>query len=149
MPYDLDEAKAILARAHVALSPATNQDRERAALDLQDAVTKTAEAAGYETQRAGSRITIAQPRQGAVFTIVDGGFFIGVKDFPEMGTTRQFGDLAIEYDPLTKMYIGKEYDNTIVPVPGEPRRRRSAVAVVAERIVALIAEQSEAKRRVR
>jgi len=47
------------------------------------------------------------------------------------------------------MYIGKEYDDTIVPVPGEPRRRRSAVAVVAERIVTLIKEQAEARKRAR
>jgi hypothetical protein len=145
MPYDLDEATGILARAHAALSPAAHNDRERAALDLQEAVKKAAVAAGYETQGT----TIAQPKQGAVFTVVDGGFFIGVKDYPERGNTRTFSDLAIEYDPLTKMYIGTEYDDTIVPVPGEPRRRRSAVAVVAERIVALIKEQSEVRKRAR
>ena len=44
MAYDTTEAAGILARAHAALSPATNPDRDRAALDLLEAVKEAAEA---------------------------------------------------------------------------------------------------------
>ena len=148
MPLDTTEAKNILARAHAALEPMTyKMDRERAALDLQDAVTKAAEGAGYRVQGIGSGMcSVVQSNHGEVLTVVkDGRLVLSVRDFPEKDNTRTFGDLAIEYDPFAKTFIGKQYDDAIAPIPGEPRRRRSPVAVVAERIVELIDEQSKAR----
>ncbi len=60
--------------------------------------------------------------------------------------TNEIDTFDIEYDPVAKIFVGTKDDELVVPVPGEVRRRRSAVAVVAERIVDLIDEQSKAEK---
>ena len=48
-------------------------------------------------------------------------------------------DLPVEYDG--ERFVGKEEDTFVHPVPGEPRVRRAATAVIAERIAQALAEK--------
>lgn len=148
MPYDTKEAETIFANAHVQLDPTSHyKARESAAHGLLDAVEQAAKAAGYRlsTPSHGVRMIVHQ-HHGVVNAVVDDDrFYLHVEGPPQ----KVIKDLAIEYNGKTKTFVGKEEDTFILPISGEPPKRRSAVAVVAERIVALIAEQSAAKRQVR
>jgi hypothetical protein len=148
MPYDLTEAETIFARAHHQLDPTSHYtDREIAANELLDAVGHAAEDAGYQVRNpSGGARTIILQSHGAVTAVVDDDrFYLHVAGPPQTSIT----DLAIEYDPVTKAFVGKVEDTFVLPVPGEPRKRRNAVAVVAERIVELLDVQSKARQQVR
>jgi hypothetical protein len=42
----------------------------------------------------------------------------------------------LDFDPRSNIFVGREEDTYYVPEPGKPRRRRSALAVVAEMVAA-------------
>ncbi|MBK9260238.1 MAG: hypothetical protein IPM54_10425 [Polyangiaceae bacterium] len=149
MSYETTEAKTIFVKAHLQLDPASHyKDREVAAHELLDAIETTAKTTGYSVSKPSYGVrTITHMFHGSVSAVVeDDRFFLYVEGPPARRITDELG---IEYDPVTKGFVGREQDKFNAPTPGAPSKKRSAVAVVAEQIVALIAEQSEAKRRAR
>ena len=50
---------------------------------------------------------------------------------------------GIEFDPISGIFVGTEPDEHIVPTPGEPKARRSAVAVAADHIIRLMNASSK------
>lgn len=52
------------------------------------------------------------------------------------GQDELFGEPNVEFDPASGLFVGKTTDAFIVPTSGEPHLRRSAVAVVAEMLLA-------------
>jgi len=53
-------------------------------------------------------------------------------------------DPEIEWDPSSEMFVGKDDDTYREPVPGERKRRRSAVAVVVEHLLRVLPERPSA-----
>lgn len=132
--YDKGEAISILANAHARLEPDRYLKLRRgAARALLSAVGETATEAGYHVTPS--------PRDQDVFFIAlhgdTSGFGvdawstadgISIQPVGERGEPRAILSAQITYDAAQKAWIG-------APVPGEPGKRRSAVAMVADRIV--------------
>ncbi len=57
--------------------------------------------------------------------------------------------LAIEYDAGFGVFVGEKEDTFLVPVPGAPKLRQSAVAVIAMAICEMIDRPSVVKIRAR
>lgn len=51
-------------------------------------------------------------------------------------------DVPLDFDPVAKQFYGPEMDKYYAPKPGEPHRRRSAVAVIIENALKLIARHT-------
>ncbi len=140
--YDIREAVRILAKARSAAAAADlRAARFEAAQGLLEAVIRAAESVGCSVVRRdgnpgvlvalddGDGVAVKATRDGIQLARVDDNGRIGAGlDSP-----------ALEYDPAAKMWIGTEPDAAIAPVPGELLPRRSAVAVVADRIAAALA----------
>ena len=136
--YDTREAAAILKRA---TSDRDAAGRERASIELYEAMRAVADAAG-----AGGRGLYAEPREDGFLAVRRGKTTLLVLDFGKDGVRASASedgsnaeDLPVEYDG--ERFVGKEEDTFVHPVPGEPRVRRAATAVIAERIAQALAEK--------
>jgi hypothetical protein len=146
MSYDVREAEALFVRAHDRLDPHRRfAERAEAATELLRAALQAAKAAGYEVGSERGYYVVAQKRQGAVYLRVDDDTLRVTAD-PEPDPSKWNG-FAIEYDPALRLFVGVAEDTFLHPVPGEPRARRSAAAVIAELIVKMIDAQAAAKAR--
>lgn len=140
MTYDSREALDIFARAHERHDRRKHyQERAGAATDLLKAVLTAAKAAGYDAGPEGGYIAVFQPHRGGVYLRVeDDALLVHTDREPNPDKWKK---LPIEYDPVLGIFVGTAEDSYLLPAPGQPRRRRSAVAVVAEVITAMIDEQ--------
>jgi hypothetical protein len=149
-PYDITEATALLARSHEKRAPKDHyKQREQAVRNLCDAVVEAAKNAGYDTGAERGGHAISHYSRGSVSLRVnnDGQLVIVAPGPPQTQTSMD--EMPIEYDPFAGIFVGKEEDIFYTPEPGKPRKRRSAVSVVAEEIIKMIDVQSEARRNVR
>ena len=145
-PYDIREATALLARSRARRAPQDfYKDRELALRKLLQAVMESANAADYETGQERLAWVVSHVRQGAVFINVVDSRLVVTADGPRQVQVTS-DEMAIEYDPIEKIFVGKEEDVFYTPEPGKPRKRRSAVGVVAEAIIKMIDAQAEARR---
>ena len=144
-PYDQAEAKVLFARSHAKRDPIKYyQDRVEAANGLLDAVLLAAKEAGYLIEQQGGTVVIAHPGQGVVFIEVEDDVLRARRG--HRGAVDESRSFPIEYDGGVKMFVGQDEDSFFVQEPGKPKKRRSAVAVVAEVIGQMIDEQAEARR---
>lgn len=138
--YDTREALQLLSRVS-RRDPRTRDIRQMAADQLLQAVLEAASAAGLKARRlAGSDcdfITTADdPYSGVVIGADDE---VGIKLARATGSQRaDHTQCALEFDAIARKWVGTERDCFLAPVPGEPFPKRSAVAVVAEQIAALL-----------
>lgn len=127
--YDDREARTILAAVVEELSPA--EDKERVALQLAKELYSLLSELGFAIDSTHKRpeMRVVHPRaQTEVWLSWAGG------DFRVSLDGKSGEPVAIRYDPLTKSYIGNEPDSFITPEPGQPRKMRSALAVLAQAV---------------
>jgi hypothetical protein len=144
--YDLDEGRSIFFRVRGQAAGHTFQhEREHALRALAAAVAAAAEAAGMPTQKKPEYFSFS-PRHGMeVFLMFSGTDRLGVRIASFMDTgPRRVAWPDLDYDPEAKMFMGKGEDTYRVPTPGEPRKHRSAVAVVADVIRDELAKEGPA-----
>lgn len=136
MTYDIREAVRILERARAELGGvSTDQERAQAASALLQAVETAAKSAGFKvTERDGDLFVHLRlkPFPAANVTAQDGTVL--VYRARETGDDDKLEPPSIEYDPVSKQWVGTEHSTEIAPVPGELIPMRSAVSAVADRI---------------
>ncbi len=130
LDYDDREARAILAETLQRLSP--TRDTEAAALKLAKELCSLLKELDFvlDSTHNKPQLLVFHPRggQSGVWLNWAGG------DFRVSLDGKSGEPVAITYDTLTKSYIGTEPDSFITPEPGQPRRMRSALAVLAEAV---------------
>ena len=133
--YDTREARSILAKLQAEKSPDRNKAERVAAIHkVVSNVLDSARDNGF---------TVSQGKQGAELRWNDAGPCVCVTVTPTgivVGSVNledyvKIGHAEIVYDGDLKRWVGKEADTFLVPVPGHPVPRRSAIAVVADLIV--------------
>jgi hypothetical protein len=136
MAYDTREADALLRGGFGQFGGGDSSKRAAAARELVDCALKVAEQAGFTLtpDKTGEAISLSvQAIRGCVWlqsgsTGVTVGFDAGKRG-------SLMPDVPIEFESATGEWVGRERDGYIVPTPGEPYSRRSAVAVVAESVI--------------
>jgi hypothetical protein len=124
-PLDTREAMSLLARARVAKP----EEHEKAALDLFIVVRDALRECAFEFTGEAEGIFGVKLANGAAYARCEGEHI-----FVATTGNRPWRAVdAIEYDGA--IFVGTESDTFLVAAPGEPKRRRSAVAVVVERLV--------------
>jgi hypothetical protein len=146
MPYDdTTEAAEILARARFALSrvarAASERERRTAAEHLVKTACAVLQDCGYQVRQQFERDTaeVGLADVGWTFlTYDDPGFRVAPWDVRTKETTGEAVEVAVTWDAASSRFIGTSPDEYRIPVPGQPRESRNAVAVVAETIVAVL-----------
>jgi hypothetical protein len=139
MPYDDREAKEILFRARYEHSQsareASRSKRLAAAKELLDALQKLLESAGYNVGNdKDGGVKLAIPDVGAVWLGDDGDGNIHARSLERYSgnAISPPTKAKIEWDPVAEEFRGTAPDTFVTPVPGEPARRRPALAVLAD-----------------
>ncbi len=138
--YETDEAREILTNARSRLDPtAFEAAKTAAARDLLTAVLKVVADAGYtlKPDKDGVQTVTLPSRLKGVWVVAHAlGIRLGTEAHGLLGKSQE---AAIEYDASHGVWVGTAIDTRLVPMPGHvTMQKRSAVAVVAEAIVALL-----------
>lgn len=140
--YETNEASEVFRRAAARQRPHEfAADIEAAAIGLLEAVTHAAKAAGYSVvPDLHGGVAIGAHGYGAATLGIEspGGVWMRPQQRPG-----QFATLEIEYDPRSRQFVGKEFDAAYEPAPDTPRRRRNAVAVLAEAVVKILDQNKQ------
>lgn len=140
--YDTREAVQLLAKARLSRSRSPYREQMRkAAEELIADTLEAARAAGFDTRKEEQGSSLVG--EGSVFVRLTPGVD-GVLISFENGSGRPTPvvEPEIEFDAASGQWVSKKSDAFLVPVPGEPHRRRSAVAAVAERIAEVLGKSS-------
>lgn len=134
--YDDREARWIFAKAAAEIVPAV-EGRDRAGIELLGAFIDLVNGCkGLDAERSqvgGRTAHVVIPRIAEAWVIYSGeGKFILKADGVEPAT------IQFVYDEVEGKLVGAEDDTYITPTPGEPRAKRSALAVLAEATVDLL-----------
>jgi hypothetical protein len=139
--YDADEAIAMMADVAEELAPDV-YGHEKAGLALLERLEGLDGEAGFVTKRESGAIwLILRGRDGNVV----GAAKIVREDGKRFTVTSRKGrtvEVKLRYNRLNVQLEGEDFDAFAVPVPGQPRRRRSALAVVVEQALSMIREES-------
>lgn len=133
--YDLTEATEILDHGRAVFK--VDEERQRAAVHkLIEEVEKLAAARGYDTEKRAGEGTLIYCNKMGVRILEE-------RCFPVIacGWSRGGEKLQLAFDPESGIFVGTAWDEFYVGIPGEPRKRMSAVAVMCQRIVFEIARQ--------
>lgn len=109
------------------------RNRAEAAENLLAGVLRAAKAAGIREKHDGHNQLLSLGRTTVCLRLVDDKVEFGRQD-----ETGEWRTGAIDFDPVTKEFVGREEDTSRHPVPGGPKLRRTAVAVVSEHIALLL-----------
>lgn len=146
---DTTEAAEILARGRFALSKAARaaSDRERriGAEHFLKTLCAVLQECGYQVRQQFERDTaeVGLPDVGWIFvTFDDPTFRVTPWDIRNKEPTGESSQVPVSWDAATSRFIGTAFDAYRVPIPGQPRERRSAVAVIADVIVAVLGSPS-------
>jgi hypothetical protein len=139
--YDEEEAKQLLAGYLEMLGARTSPERAAAANLLLSETAALCRELKYEVRlsdtleiRTGDGHTAhAYYGDGEIFTV--GSFQARRKGEPR--------PLPLRFNPVTRRLEGMEEDSYRVPIPGQPRAKRSAKAVLAEALVAALSGQPQ------
>jgi hypothetical protein len=142
---DTMEAAEILARGRFALSKAarTASERERrtAAEHFVKTLCAVLQECGYQVRQQFERDTaeVGLSDVGWVFvTFDDPAFRVTPWDVRNKEPTGESTQVPISWDAATSRFAGTAMDAFRVPIPGQPRERRSAIAVMADVIVTVL-----------
>lgn len=136
--YDTAEAESIFAFAQARSSERFAVEKGEAITALQRQLEDLAKKRGAQAEidprgilfiRDRSRTVQVEEQEGGVSVIQLDRFGKAVGDWTAA---------PLDFDLLQKLYVGREEDTYYVPEPGQPRKRRSALAVVAEMVVGML-----------
>jgi len=142
--YDEDEAKQILAGHLESLGARSSSERAAAANLLFSETAALCRELKYDVKLADTlelrtgdgHAAHAWYGEGEIFTV---GSFQARK-------TGEPRPLPLRFNPVTRRLEGLEEDPYRVPIPGQPRARRSAKAVLAQALVAALSETPQEHR---
>ncbi len=146
MAYDdTTEAAEILARGRFSLSKAartaSERDRRTAAEHFVKTLCAVLQECGYQVRQQFERDTaeVGLADVGWIFvTFDDPAFKVTPWDVRTKEPTGEATLVPIAWDAAASRFAGTSPDPYRVPIPGQPREKRSAVAVMAETIVAVL-----------
>jgi hypothetical protein len=148
---EINEAARIFAVAQAKREPLGSswKPREEALRALVAAVVAAAKEAGHSVDSDQRGASIYHHRMAAVFIQIIDHQTLSLNSPNEPGDPTiesvLLESLPVEFDPISGAFVGTGADVYLVPNPGTPIRRRSAVAVIAEAITKLMDRQVEMK----
>jgi hypothetical protein len=82
---------------------------------------------------------VGLPRCGIALVYEKDGFLFARLE-PAAGTTKPSVDvdLRLDFDPSVGRFVGRERDDSVAPIPGEPWARRGALDVTASTVIDLL-----------
>ncbi|HYV46859.1 MAG TPA: hypothetical protein VFA20_18470 [Myxococcaceae bacterium] len=144
--YDEEEATQILAGHLESLGARASPDRAAAANLLFAETAALCRELKYEVKLADTLELRTGDGHAAHAWYAEGDIFtVGSFQARRTGDPRP---LPLRFNPVTRRLEGLEEDSYRVPVPGQPRARRSAKAVLAQALVAALSEQAQEHRHV-
>lgn len=145
--YDEEEARQILAGHLESLGARTSTERAAAANHLFSEIAALCRELKYEVRLSDSleiRTGDGPNARAAHAWYADGQIFtVGSYQLRRTGEPRP---LPLRFNPVTRRLESVEEDSYRVPIPGQPRAKRSAKAVLAEALVAALGEQPQEQR---
>lgn len=144
MAYDDREAKQLLATRAEEVAPSTNA-REKAAHLLLDALTKLNGTAGTRIESVGGGDTtvvmvLKTGAQKQAWVTWEGERFTVDLFVVQAGKAGKPQDVTgLRFDRLAGEFVSDEEDARLAPKPGEPKPRRSALAVLVEAAIRALA----------
>lgn len=142
--YDEEEAKQILAGHLESLGARASAERAAAANLLFSETAALCRELKYEV-RLSDTLEVRTgdgPTAHAAHAWYADGQILTVGSF-QLRRTGEPRPLPLRFNPVTRRLEGAEEDSYRVPVPGQPRAKRSAKAVLAEALVAALTEQTQ------
>lgn len=134
LKYDEHEASRLLSDAAEEFVP-DKQGRRAAAFKLLQQLVDLCTRIGIRSQcpqyRLEKMAQIANDRGGAVAVLLEEDGYLYITEVEPTPRSKKI-KVPLIYNRATKLLEGEDEDNTIVPRAGEPRPKRSALAVVAE-----------------
>lgn len=135
--YDTREAVSIAKALRAQKYPHLySEARKNAAEELCRVVFDVFREAGYTIRteadgKSKGTYTFVVPNNAASSRIGIVGHEDGINVWmSHLGQESQGQPRILEYDPALELWVGKEPDSSSTPVPGEPLKKRSGVAVV-------------------
>lgn len=128
--YDDREARAILTDAMEKLSP--TPDTEEVARQLAKRLYSMLQELGFVVSAAYREPQLEVIRPGTQSRVL---LNWARGDFRVSFDGKDGEPVAVKYERLTQTFTGTEPDSFIAPEPGQPRRMRSGLAVLADAIV--------------
>jgi hypothetical protein len=144
--YDEEEAKQILAGHLETLGARASPERVAAANLLFSETAALCRELQYEVRHSDTLEVRTSDGHAAHAWYAEGQILtVGSYQLRRTGEPRP---LPLRFNPVTRRLEGLEDDAYRVPIPGQPRAKRSAKAVLAEALVAALTEQPHEQRSV-
>lgn len=142
--YDEEEAKQILAGHLESLGARVSTERAAAANLLFSEIAALCRELKYEVRLSDSLEIRTDDGHSAHAWYAEGQIVtVGSYQLRRTGEPRP---LPLRFNPVTRRLESVEEDSYRVPIPGQPRAKRSAKAVLAEALVAALGEQPQEQR---
>jgi hypothetical protein len=142
--YDEEEAKQILAGHLESLGARASPDRVAAAALLFSETAALGRELSYDVKLSDALELRTADGHAAHAWYADGEIFtVGSVQARRTGEPRP---LPLRFNPVSRRLEGRDEDPYRVPIPGQPRAKRSAKAVLAEALVAALREQPQEPR---